>query len=417
MSYELSALDIEESLGYKPEVQQPTTKSANLAQMVMGGDSPLAKSGLMHFGAHALTAPLNTAENIANLPAYIAEKFGKDFYRVNVPEQIKPSSYLKDLPDTPTTRGMGKAGELVGDVVSGMGVYGKAAKALKMGGATSLKARAALGAGVGAASAPDEYRELGGALGAGAPLIAGMTVKGIGSKAGDIATKAQDKYKALYDKIMYEAEKSGASKNIKVPEKMTNIENIETLYKNTPSKFNASVKKFTSNPTFKNAHKAQSDLGKIISNLEGNLSKNKTLSSSEYDALNQAKDLQKRIRGSMSQALEKSKRPDLIKDYEQATKGYKEEVAPYKLKELKQFQAGKGTPKKAGKELLQDPKFAKSDAASKLPGYEAAKYIQDLPAWVKILGVTGAGEALSGGLRSTGVPSPSALKILMESIK
>lgn len=417
MAYQLTADDIHQSL-MESGIQMPEQKKSpsflDKAGQIAGRFNEGVQSlGLPNLAAHLLSAPLHTAANIANVPGEISNKlFNTNVPRVEVPGFIDPLN-APGLRHTPTAESMGFAGDLLGSLLSGTGAYKGIEKALNLGSKTPLAARALAGGAAGAATSDNEKpggRLLGAAIGAALPAASGLLSSTIGKRASQMLSENTGKYKALYDKILSEGEKSGASKEIRVPSMLKDMgEDIQKFFKHTESQKNASLNRFINTPSLENAHKAQSDLGKIIRTMTLKNIKGENMSSGQSDALEIAKNLQKRIRGSIQNAFSKVDRNDLAKKYSDTTKGYGEEVVPLKTTEVKKLQAGMGSPSKTGKSLIESNKFSESAMAKQLPGYGIRRTINQAPTWAK----AGAAALSIPALNAIGVPVPYYLRKLL----
>jgi len=417
MAYQLTADDIKKSLigsGISvPEKQRNPSLLEKAGNIAGKFNEAVESSGLPNLSAHLLSAPLHAAANVANVPGEIANKFlDKDIPKVEVPGYIDPIN-SPGLRHTPTTEAMGFAGDVLGDLISGGGAYKGAENALKLGSKAPLALRSLLGGVSGAAITDPEQlggRTLGFGLSASAPALSGLSSSTIGKRAAQMSTENSKKYEQLYNKLLGDAEKSGASKEFKLPSMLKeNSEDLKKFFKHTESQKNASVNRLMTNPNIENAHKAQSDIGKIIRKLEVNRIKEGGLSSGQHDALEIARNLQKRIRGSMQDAFTKVNRNDLGTKYSDITKGYGEEVAPLKNVDIKKLLAGKISSGKAGKRLIESEKFSESGVSKQIPGYKARKTLHDIPTWAKTLGAASTLPALS----SLGVPIPYYLRKLL----
>ena len=117
---------------------------------------------------------------------------------------------------------------------------------------------------------------------------------------------AEQKYKGLYNNLFEEAKKHGIT-SVQVPSIQSNI-----IEKNSMPKYHTALKEFLSKPTIENAHKAQSDLGKLQRAMEKADSINPLTSTQQktYRAVTDAKDKIKKSMFSMSS----QKHPESIFD-------------------------------------------------------------------------------------------------------
>ena len=418
MSYQLSNEDILASLKadgiHIPEEQEEKKssffdKAANYADKF---NKFVESSGLPNLGAGVLSAGPKLGVNVLNTPGAISNKLlGTNIPKAHLPDWLNPSS-SKNLGHSPIQNAMGMGGELLGDIITGGGLYKGASKLAKLNESSSLLKRGLVGAGTGYASGDEDQfggRGLTSVLGGALPIVSGLSKSTIGKRAAELNSKMESKYKKIYDSIISQGEKLGTNK-LNVPTILKNkTEDIQKLYKAAPSKYKASVQRFENNPTLQNAHDAQSDLGKIKRHLQDKIDKGQVLSSTESAALHEAETLQKRVRGSIQQHFAKNGRNDLATHYGNTTTGYAKEVVPFKTKEMAKLKAGKGSTKAVAKDLIGSKSFAESEMASKIPGYGVRRAIHETPMWAKGL----AGGAVIPTLSASGVPIPYYIRKIL----
>ena len=293
----------------------------------------------------------------------------------------------EDMAKSPMESGLMKTGQFLGESAPVVGLGGKISKA--MGAKTLAKEMLASGA-AGFALGGDEKddlfsRSVSGVLGAGAAGVSGLTSKAISKKVGARAATLEKKYSKEYKGIFDSLKDTGLNKeSLRVPSAIKNIEGSEAA-KGFKPQLKRSLSTFTKDPNFKNAHELQSLL-------------NKSKMGADKDVANLARDLQRRVRGEMSQFLTKNKQPEILKKYINATKGYKKEMSPYLNNAVKQYRSGKDTPKQLVKSLIKDAgTTGKSKNYSEIPGFSTRKAISDLPPAVKHVGQgVGLGVGASG---------------------
>lgn len=430
MAYELTLDDLKSSLQQsgvpEQEIMAATATSPSFwkraGQAGMKGVESFNKaveaSGLPAAGAHILSMPMHIAANIGDLPGQISNyAFGTNIPRVSVPEEIDPVTYTKKagLEETPMQRAAGTGGDLLSALLTGGATFKGASTALGLGEAAPIAQRIALGTSLGAAESPREVRGIGAGIGGAIPGAAALTKTSIGKGAASLLERGKQKYGKLYDSIFDEAQAIAPDAKLRVPQSLKDAsEEVEQIYKAAPGKRHASIKRFKNNPTLENAHDAQSDLGKIQRDLQDALKK-RNLTSTEINAMQNAADLQKRIRGAMQNHFVDIGKPELAQQYGAATRGYADEVAPLNISEVRKLLGDNPTQKelkRAANALLENKKFNKSDLSQLLPGFKTRKMIKDIPSGVK----AGAGLAAIPLLYSTGVPGVSMLRKLLENI-
>lgn len=194
---------------------------------------------------------------------------------------------------------------------------------------------------------------IGGALKAGlkgvkaiSKAIPAFTSKGIAKEVSMGKDIAKQKYGQLYKSLFDTAEKKGLTK-IDKPEIKADL-----IEKNSMPKYHTALKEFMASPTVENAHKAQSDLGKLERAMEKSDAINPLTSSQQrtYRAVQDAK-------GKIKEAMFKD-HPELSKKYGEITHGYKTEVIPYTgNKALTQFGKGELGHKKLVQRLKNNDAF------------------------------------------------------------
>lgn len=230
-------------------------------------------------------------------------------------------------------------------------------------GATSLPRMMASGAGTGYAlgdvggedrNLTGTGRIIGASLG-GLPAALGAArdtslAKRILEKGKDLKANYGNKYEDLFKRIG----DTESGSNLRVPvELQKGVKNLKDLKTGGTSEYLKSLEKFSENPTFENAHYAQSDMGKMQRYLENVFGKAKEeikgTPSQKRRAYKAADMLQKKLRGSMYEALVKGNNPQHMQEYVNLTKGYAKDVSPYLRGAIKELQGKKISSSKAKK--------------------------------------------------------------------
>jgi len=358
--------------GSQPQSDQPEQPSQSLGSKY--------KDYLQGLGVGGVQGLSDIGANIAQFPSDIAKYFtGKDWYQAPKPnfEEYIPKS------------GAGQFGSSVGGFISPF--------ALPVAGVESLAAktlpRILTGAGIGAAES--ENRPLGAALGAafgGLPVakkqiekLPPLTSKGISKEilADKTAVKKsyESKYNQLFDKAASEGIKEISHPDIK----------YKMIIKNSVPKYHESLMKFVEDPTLENAHWAQSDLGKLQRSLESS-NERVPLTSTQNNTLKAAKEAKEKIKDAMFSKTNLGSHPELAKEYETITHGYKSDVIPYASnKALTSFEKGEIYPKSLIDKLRKNDKFM-LELGKKYPGIKLNQILKS-PLSKKIIGslLTGLG--------------------------
>jgi len=361
-----------------PESLRPTAKGAAIG----------LTQGLGDIGASIGNFGLEGLENAT----------GADYGRI-------PHSDIRNPNPETTGEDLGqRGGEIAAPfLLPGFGMY-KAASAAKTP-LTKLLASSGAGGLLGAAE-NEGNREIGASIGAAIPFGASLTKSVIGKQAANIYEKNKEKYQNLYNDFFKEVKSQGIEDKLTIPSALKkDSEGIKSLYKNTSHNENLRIKRFANNPTLENAHHAQSDLAKIARELKDKKEyKGVKLSAGEEEALLEANNLRKRIKGSLQQHFVKADKKDFSKEYNAITQGYSKEVAPFLSS--KELTKKNGRASKIGKELLMNPKFHESEIAKSIPGFGIRHKIGQTPRWVQGL----AGGASIPILTAAGVPIPAYLQ-------
>lgn len=344
----------------------------------------------------ALEGLANIAPSIMNAPADIAGYItGKEY------PHVPYASMSEFIPSGSAARG----GQIVGNIIgAGAGIapiaagIGKGMQALKS--ASNLApelgylGRALQGALTGTLVEPERLR---GALGGAAAGVATRGLEKFTSGSPEKIAKSfeskvnevKGKSDMLYNRIFNKMNERGISNS---PIRKPSI-NMADLQKSSPKRFTHSLNKFLENPTIENAHRAQSDMGK----LESWFRKKPSLTASEFDAMTAALNAQKKIRGSVFQDLMKSGNTDLALDFSNATKNYATEVIPYlKNKNISNLLNKKLKPENFVKKILRDDEFllSKSHEHPELMNYAQYRNTKDMIKKLLGTGVKGAGLGL-----------------------
>jgi arsenate reductase-like glutaredoxin family protein len=176
--------------------------------------------------------------------------------------------------------------------------------------------------------------------------IPAITTKGISKEVLAANDLAKQKYGKLYNKLFQEAETKGI-KNLEKPKI-----NFSLIEKNSLPKYHTALKEFKINPTVENAHKAQSDLGKLQRAMEKSNTVN-PLTSSQHKTYREIVDAKNKIKESMFKG-----HPELSERYNKITHGYKSDVIPYSTnKALNLYKNGELTEKKLLQRLKNNDAF------------------------------------------------------------
>lgn len=230
----------------------------------------------------------------------------------------------KYLPQDLLSKGAFLGGELGSGIPGWLGIQGKISKLLpRAEGFKRIGKEAIAGAGTGYALG-DEMpggRLMSAGLGSLAIPATGLSSKNISKNIIEQRNKVTKEYNKKYEDVFKTAKNAGLD-IIKPPQ---NID-YKLLKEQMESNQYKSLQKLINTPTIENAHRAQSDLGKFISE-----NKNKSNASETNKAIKEAIIAQKKLRGKIHSEFSKVK--GLSPEYRKVTKGYEKDVVPYKYNE------------------------------------------------------------------------------------
>lgn len=371
----------------------------------------------------ALQSGEHTAASIANLPLSALNKLAGT--QLKVP-YVNMRQYAHQ---TPTAQAMFDTGQVLGTLIPGAGIYGKAAQLLKP---TTVAGEIGLGAGIGGAigGSGDDHDMRNRIIAA----LAGGALSGVGSLGSKaIARKVLGRKEALkkgfqkeYGGIFNDVKKSGLhNKDIGEPNIVSNLAenpNTELAYKAIPSNYRSTLEQFKENPTFENAHDAQKEMAKFVRQHKNSVESaarsatGREIPDIKYDAAELASSLRKSLQDRMEGFLAANKRGDLVTRYKQAGQRYAEEMVPYKNRAIARFEQGLTRPGKFVKELVKEERFTKPKGAYKdIQGLGTRRAMEDSGAadfLRKAFAGLGYGTGISaaiGGAGALGVPYISNL--------
>jgi hypothetical protein len=175
----------------------------------------------------------------------------------------------------------------------------------------------------------------------------------------------------MYDKVFDMARKEGITHADKAP----SID-INTLKKYMDKSFSESLTKMMDNPTLRNLHNAQSDLGKYIGSLKSDVGK---LPSGNINAFNKAVEARDIIKNLLKNTLNKSSSKELAKELTKASDYWKNTVSHYYdfTKDIWKFSNNKTFPSTFLKGIKNvDDVFAKN-MAGRLPEVMLKDFLKD----------------------------------------
>ncbi len=199
-------------------------------------------------------------------------------------------------------------------------------------------------------------------------------------------------HKEMYDKIWSKAEKEGIHKVHYNPDAV----DLPSIKKYSTEKYYGALDNFVKNPSLENAQKAQSDLGKLIRDLD----KRASLTSEEKSTYVAAEKAQKNIKDSMFRDSSGKLNEKLKNQYDKVTESYGKNVIPYtKSKPIKEYKRKEITEKQLVDKLSRGP-FAvkKGKAHPEIKRREIAKALLKPMGIIGGLGLIGAAGGATNAL-------------------
>lgn len=313
---------------------------------------------LPEVGGGILQGALSSARSAANVPLGIASyASGHD---VTLPN-VDLSQYVRQDP-------MSRAAFTGGDIASGSGIGIGLFNALrKAGGITSSLGQSALGSGLlGTIGQNDDIpysRAISAGLGALAPIgnsvrSAQIVPRALENKRA-LTNAYGNRYNALFNKIENERPLSTVELPHNSPFEDEGFAYQALAEKNNP--YFQSFVKYLENPTVRNAHTAQSDLGKLSRKFTGQSKTDAAKGSPSPSSVREFSNIAREMRDSMRQAihdeLSRHGAGEHLNEYKALTEGYSKEVAPYLAGPLAKYEQGKIGSTAALKQLLKDERF------------------------------------------------------------
>lgn len=322
--------------------------------------------GILNFlkglGVGALESVANIAPSVANVALGPIDYFAGTNLK-------RPYLSLEEF--RPQTTG-GHLGHLAGNIAGLVVPGGAGAKLISklLGRPSVLKSAAALGGANAAISGSENEllsRGLAGLTGI-IPLAQGLRTKPLIEKAVERNKTLGNQFKEQYESFFNKAESSlPKGEEIRVPKIINSkagnnaLSEIKGLKK--------AVKQFTLEPTLRNAHKAQSDIGKSLRAFEAT-NRGKILPSYQTEAIRAAEKIQDNIRAAMRESFAKHGHKELSNEYDFLTKEYADKMVPYLGKALtSHIKNPQATP---AKKVLQEMRMKQGEIGK-------GEYYKDLP--------------------------------------
>lgn len=295
-------------------------------------NNPLTKYG-GSLGLGLTQGAINTGVSVLNTPSDTINMFGGNSAR------IPNIDLLKYGPQDPTSRSFGKAGDIAGQVAGGLSGVSGIGKLMNVNAGTPANIRALQGIIGGYATTgvePDlpynvpSNRVMGAGLGGLGEIGSQITNKAVVDKVASIYKNNIEKYRKGFSD--YFNQTPNEVKQIRdygvIPQDNLNYSFIKEDLTRPERKV---IERYIDNPTFENAHWAQSELGKYVSKLKSSRDRDtgKFLKSRELNAASDAYDsIQSGINNALNEIGGVSGK-NYIEPYLKLKSGYESEVVPF----------------------------------------------------------------------------------------
>lgn len=352
-------------------------QAGNIAEEYVNKPMRSITGGALQGLEHALAS-------IGNLPLKAVNKVAGTDLKI-------PYIDLQDkMPQEPINRALFMGGEIAAQAAPGIGAFSKLSKL----GKPSILMDALKGAGTGFATGGSENddmltRIISAALGGIVPSVSGLRNKKIAERVLEKKGALEKDFTQSYENVLRGKENvkipSQYKLNIKELSDVMGTPEFKELNSGKNKKFLESYFDYLRNSNIKSAHKAQSELRKLSSKIEGeiNLAKRqeKDIPDVTRKSLALAKSLRERVKGNISKTAEEKGLQDFQQSYDSLGKRYAEEMTPYFHPSIAKFEQGATRPTDLVKALSRDEKFSKPGGAySQIPGLPAKRFYYETSA-------------------------------------
>lgn len=321
------------------------------------------------------------------------------------------------LPQEPINRALFMGGQIAGQSLPGVGVYGQLSKIGNAGlGLNALKG-ALTGFATGGSEDNDMLTRLASSLfGAVVPPVSGLRNKNIAGKVVERKGQLENEFANAYEKVLEGTEKvavpSKYKLNIRELSDVMGTPEFKELASGKNRKFMESYFDYLRNSNIKSAHKAQSELRKLSSKIESEINLAKRQDREVPDvtrkAFQLAKSLRDKVKGNIGETAEEKGMQDFLHSYEELGKGYASKMTPYFNPAIAKYEQGITRPTDLVKALARDERFAKPGGAYKdIPGLATKRFYYESPAQEYMQKLIAGGALGAGALAaySAGLPA------------
>lgn len=383
-------------------------KAARLAEKYIIG--PVESARLPEVAGGLLQGVAGGVTSAVNLPLMLASKISGREVRLPYPNLMQYGR------QDPGSRAAFIGGELAGSLVPGTAAYKALQGALGKVVNPSLITEAVAGAGAGGlVGGSDDERSrilsaaLGGAIPVATSLLPGVMSKRILQKEKALEGKYAKEYGNVFRKIDSLGPEGAEVADLPMLKSGQSRSKVyKALSGDRLSDYRESLAKFEFEPTFENAHNAQSDLRKAANVLGKKIGKlkasNEDVPSKLVKDQQMISKLREQLKAEMDKFLKTMKSPELAEKYKAVSKGYGKELGPFKEIPTYKLRRKEIYPMKFLQEALSNPRFtAPKGPSQQIPGMEVYRYIKENPLLGSLLG----GAALGAGYgvaKEFGVP-------------
>lgn len=382
-------LTLEDLKKYKRPTSVSEFVTERLPEAIISGAekirAPEIAGGILQGGASAATS-------LANLPLEAINYLAGT--HLNIPHPDLGKYVRKD----PLSRAAFFGGEAAGSISPYFGLMSALGKIRKPASLIEKAMHSGAVSGAIGEHSPGEFssRAAPAAIGAASGLASELSAPKIVGNIKDYINKAETISKQKYDSVFNALKNAGIHENeMRVPTALRNFVKSDEG-KSIPIKQRRMIQRFINNPTFENAHDAQSILNKF-----GNSAITNKTQDIDKLAYAKARDMVRRVRGSQAQFLTENMQEPILHQYVDATRHYAKTLGPLQHSALDNLN-------KSGK-TLKSILEAEGKSADRLkeklyeisPGYGTRETIEPI---VKLAKKTGGTAATLGLGYELGIP-------------
>lgn len=310
--------------------------------------------------------------------------------------QFPKADFSSLISQTPKAQSAFRASELLSNAAGAGKIYKglEAGRAALQAGkpAASLLSRAVMGAGTGyiagEGSDPNRsYRIPSAILGGAIPLALGVSSRGISSAMGKLYQRGLDIAEKEYAQVSNALEQRGIDANkLRVPQVIKRkflSDDLKAALRGKGRDARTTMLEFEQNPTWDNAHRAQSDLGKAQRLLQKTAAKDANAVPRYAEKTQAIDDARKRLHGAMMKFLGDNNATDIAENYMQATKNFGRGVGALRDAGIDTYLRSNQKAPEFLQKVLKNKDFLNSPISQEIPGLGFRRGFENLPKTAK----------------------------------